>query len=372
MASIQEKIQRIRDQQAELNAENEGMQRALARQSDKERCIAELNALKVQEAICRKKAGEEVSEIKKQEYLLQAARVKETQAALMQKIELLDEELAKFNLPEQCAKNFDKYRCFSNIRELMKDRDVKIGQIEREAGCQPGYMSRLEKPNNNSEPSVEFVVTAAKLLGVSIDTLLTTDLASITPTEKYLLTFFDKLQKDTTLDKIEWNRETADELNFMDPDINGWVDHPLFGQETFLEEGDSELPDEITRIVFASKSFGPHTCINGDCFHFRMKNGVTVYLMDISKSIHNINDSEAVAKEVWIHTPNQGSQCLACSKSISPLSVAVEPLFSAVVENMKHPKINKSVQYAIDAFMKDDIEDDAPTGFSIDEELPFN
>ena len=63
------------------------------------------------------------------------------------------------------TKNFNKSLCFSNIRELLRQNpDVKIGQIEKEAGIRLGYMSRLEKEGNKSEPSMEFIVTAAKLL----------------------------------------------------------------------------------------------------------------------------------------------------------------------------------------------------------------
>ena len=59
------------------------------------------------------------------------------------------------------CKNFNKTLCFSNIRELLRQNpDVKIGQIEKEAGIRLGYMSRLEKDGNTSEPSMEFVVTA--------------------------------------------------------------------------------------------------------------------------------------------------------------------------------------------------------------------
>ena len=59
-------------------------------------------------------------------------------------------------------KNFNKYTCFNNIRALLKvNPDVKIGMIEKEAGVRLGYMSRLEKPDNSSEPTLEFVATAA-------------------------------------------------------------------------------------------------------------------------------------------------------------------------------------------------------------------
>lgn len=256
-------------------------------------------------------------------------------------------------------KNFNKTLCFSNIRELLRQNsDVKIGQIEKEAGIRLGYMSRLEKDGNTSEPSMEFIVSAAKLLKVSIDTLITVDLTGLTPTEQYIVSFFDKLKADTLKDKLDWNSETAFNLNRMEPDINGWVYHPLFAEETFYEETECEYPEEVTRIVFNSKTFGPHTYICGDCFNLRLKNGTTLYLMDIEKSVHRTGDTSAFAKEAWVSVPNKGCQVLVASQDNTPVAPLIEVLFSTVKERMEHPKVNNDVMYAIDSFMKDDIEDD--------------
>lgn len=256
-------------------------------------------------------------------------------------------------------KNFNKTLCFSNIRELLRQNsDVKIGQIEKEAGIRFGYMSRLEKEGNTAEPSMEFIVTAAKLLKVSIDTLISVDLTGLTPTEQYIVSFFDKLKSDTLKDKLDWNRETAFNLNRMESDINGWVYHPLFAEETFYEETECEYPEEVTRIVFNSKTFGPRTYICGDCFNLRLKNGTTLYLMDIEKSVHRTGDASAFAKEAWMSVPHKGCQLLVASQDDTPVAPLLEVLFSTVKERMEHPKVNNDVMYAIDSFMKDDIEDD--------------
>ena len=256
-------------------------------------------------------------------------------------------------------KNFNKTLCFSNIRELLRQNsDVKIGQIEKEAGIRLGYMSRLEKEGNTAEPSMEFIVTAAKLLKVSIDTLITVDLTGLTPTEQYIVSFFDKLKADTLKDKLDWNRETAFNLNRMEADINGWVYHPLFAEETFYEETECEYPQEVTRIVFNSKTFGPRTYICGDCFNLRLKNGTTLYLMDVEKSVHRTGDMTAFAKEAWMFVPHKGCQLLVASQDDTPVAPLLEGLFSIVKERMEHPKVNNDVMYAIDSFMKDDIEDD--------------
>ena len=219
-------------------------------------------------------------------------------------------------------------------------------------------MSRLEKEGNTAEPSMEFIVTAAKLLKVSIDTLITVDLTGLTPTEQYIVSFFDKLKADTLKDKLDWNRETAFNLNRMEADINGRVYHPLFAEETFYEETECEYPEEVTRIVFNSKTFGPHTYICGDCFNLRLKNGTTLYLMDIEKSVHRTGDMTAYAKEAWMSVPHKGCQLLVASQDDTPVAPLLEVLFSVVKERMEHPKVNNDVMYAIDSFMKDDIEDD--------------
>lgn len=263
-------------------------------------------------------------------------------------------------------RNFNKSLCFSNIRELLRQNpDVKIGQIEKEAGIRLGYMSRLEKDGNTAEPSVEFIVTAAKLLKVSLDTLVSINLTGLTPTEQYIVNFFDKLKADTLADKLDWNRQTASNLNNIEPNYDGSIWHPLFDEETFFEEGETEYPDQVTRIVFNSKTFGPHTFISGDCFNLRLKNGTTLYLMDIEKSVHKTNDPNAKAIEAWVYVPYKGCQVLVASQDQTPVAPLVVILFETVKNRMEHPQINSDVMYAIDSFMKDDWSDD-------EEPLPFN
>ena len=261
-------------------------------------------------------------------------------------------------------KNFDKTLCFSNIRELLrKNPDVKIGQIEKEAGIRLGYMSRLEKDGNTSEPSIEFIVTAAKLLKVSVDTLISVNLTGMTPTEQYLVKFFDKLKADTLADKLDWNKESKFILDRIEPDMNGFIHHPLFSEETFYEESDGEYPNEVTRIVFSSKTFGPRTAIADDCFNLRLKNGTTLYLMDISKSVYKMNDPAAFAKEAWVYVPaTGGSSLLVASQDNTPIAPLLETLFATVKDRMEHPKVNKDIMYAIDAFLKDDMDDDDDDG----------
>ncbi|HHY08673.1 MAG TPA: helix-turn-helix transcriptional regulator [Corynebacteriales bacterium] len=265
------------------------------------------------------------------------------------------------------TEEFNKKIMLDNISFLLNESGKKIGELETEAGVSTGYISRISK-DEKTKPGIEFIMKVAESLNTSIDTLLKVELGEMTPTERYLVSFLEKLNKDTLDDRLDWNIESADELQRVETDMNGYVDHPLLSYETFYEESECEYPEEVSRVVFISKSFDCRTAINGDCFNLRLKNNSYLYIMNISKSVHNVNDSDAFAKEIWMYTPGVGASYLCSNKDVSPLALLVENLYLTVSERMKHPRIKNELKYIIDSFMEGDIEDDISDD---EEELPF-
>jgi len=261
------------------------------------------------------------------------------------------------------SNEFNQQLMLDNISYLLKETGKKIGELETDAGVSPGYISRISK-EGNTKPGIDFIMNVADSLNVSINTLLNVDLSEMTPNERYLLSFLEKLNRDTLGDKLDWNSESADRLNRSETDINGNPDHPLLSFETFYEEGEGDYLNEVSRVVFVCNSFDCKTSIHGDCFNLRLKNGSILYFMNISKSVYRTNDADAFAKEVWMYTPGNGVHFLCGNNVFSPLSDLVDELYATVSEHMKHPKVKRELQYVIDAFMKDDVSDD-------DETIPF-
>lgn len=263
-------------------------------------------------------------------------------------------------------KSFDKKICLANIYYLAKEKNIKIGDLETAAGVSVGYLSRINKEDNETNPSIDFISKVAESLNTGIDTLINVDLSGLTPTERYLISFMEKLKRDTSADKLDWERSSADSLNRMECDCNGDVYHPLFRYETFLERGETEYPEEVSRVVFVSQTYDCHTHINDDCFSLKLKNDTTLYLMDICKSVYRRNESGVFAREIWIHRPAVGAQFLCSNIEMGSLSALVDELYFIVKESSKHPKIKKELQAIIDAFMADDFTDD-----SDNDALPF-
>lgn len=260
---------------------------------------------------------------------------------------------------------FNKKLMLDNISFLLKEFGKKIGELEAEAGVSPGYISRATK-EGGTKPGIDFIINVAEALNTSIDTLIGVDLSALTPTERYLISFMEKLKRDTIEDKLDWVRDSADSLNRMDTDCNGYVAHPLFSLETFYEKSECEYPEEVTRVVFTSNAFDVHTSIADDCFTLRLKNGAFLYLMNFCKSVYHASDTDAFGIEIWMYKSDVGAQFMCGNRDNSPLAALVDDLYATVKESSKHPKIKKGLQSAIDAFMLDDLEDDDSSS-----DLPF-
>ena len=283
-------------------------------------------------------------------------------------IKALEKEIADMNAVISRNKHFDKYLLFQNIRELMKGTEIKLGQIEKEAGCQPGYMSRLDKTENASDPTAEFIITAAQMLKVSVDVLLNVKISELTPSERYIGSFLEKMVRDTVADKLTWNRETANTLNSVSTDQNGNPQHPLFETVEYYEQnGYSDYPERMERVLFPSKAFEQKTIIAGDCYNIRLKNGTLLFLMSVAKGEDALPFDDWQATEVWMYQPGVPASCLCSTQNHAYIAGLVSDLYEAVAQNIKHPKVMKDYQHAINAFMNDDLTDDPASS----DELPF-
>jgi len=268
-------------------------------------------------------------------------------------------------------KNFDKGMCFSNIRALMKNTDVKIGQIEREAGVRLGYMARLEKPDNTAEPSVEFIVTAAKMLNVSVDFLISAKIEAMTQTEEYVLKFIRNVINDTKEGKLIWDREAASLLNtpHNDYESNGRK-HPLF--EYTDEERDGNNNPYIA--VYCSQFFperGVH--VRSNAYHADLpRTSSTLYIVPctILRGDDSLESDDCF--EVYINDDDSIISLCSTMLTCDAVALAIKDLYDQIQDAASHIQINNRARFVIDAYMSDK----EPVGFmdipdGIDEPLPF-
>lgn len=240
MAEIDERIEGLSDELAAVNSKR------IAAQSAMEEAGEALKNNKSQDAAVIAQLSTEY------------ARTSSIVADLNKRIDSLKEKInAVTKVKEEGEQNKNaiinvELLC-GNIRAAMKEKGIKIGQLESDAQVQPGYLSRIEKNPGKTTPSLEFVYTASKELDTSIDFLVDGHYDSLTDTEKYVLRFMKKMEDETNQDRLYWNIDLADKIiSVFDPnspeiypftqweaDYNGYFDFhiPIDGQ--FIPSGRS-------------------------------------------------------------------------------------------------------------------------------------
>lgn len=253
-------------------------------------------------------------------------------------------------------KNFNKYTCFNNIRALLKvNPDVKIGMIEKETGVRLGYMSRLEKPDNSSEPTLEFVATAAKMLGVSIDFLISANIDEVTPTEKYILEFMKKISDDSKCENLYWHREACQRIN-TPTDIYsnyGPAPHPL----QTPDENSMDCQGNYSMSSFYSR-FYPEKEINviGNVYWTRLEDAESdMYILPCSIKMDTHSTEEQSCYEIYLVAPDKSvvplcNTLMACDL----IKSAIKDLYKQIEVMASHVNIDNKARSVIDAYLNKD------------------
>ena len=253
---------------------------------------------------------------------------------------------------------FDKRLCLANIYQLAKEKNIKIGDLEKAAGVSAGYISRINKEDSNTMPTIDFIAAVAKALGVTVDAIIKNDYSTPTPTEKYILSFIDRLLSQTNEDKLDWKKESAAQLKVVGYDAQGCPDHPLFAMD--FDDNNNPSPRFVSR-------FDEEYAITGDCFYLSLPGAKhsTVYLMCVDNPTmvgapFTIDSYELYMVKDWKVQP------LCCSTPITSMfHMPMCDLYKAVQESCNHPKIDSDIMSAMDAFMgstadTSDLPDDLP------------
>ncbi len=260
---------------------------------------------------------------------------------------------------------FDKKRCIDNIYYLAKEKNIKIGDLERNAGVSAGYLSRLNKEDNSTNPGIEFLDAVARELEISLDALICYDYVSITPTELYVLKVIDKLIHQTQYEERSWKKTSLHDLQEVTIDCNGNPNHPLF--KVVEESTLTDLGVSRDNVVEYNSMFMPNAFIQltGDGFYTDMPGGRMAYLMCVTnlpfKDTDGIDDIFELYLVKGYHTEPVCFSGDSCSAISSPFHSALKDLYMTVVDSQKRTQINSEVKYVLDAFLE---------GVEI-EDLPF-
>lgn len=268
--------------------------------------------------------------------------------------EELEKELKEIEEELETVKNFKRARFLKNFRIYLGKSNIKLGDIEREAGVTAGYVSRLESGKISADPSVEFVLTAAKMLGLSVEQLVNEEYVELSPTEEYISKVLSTMITDTKQDVLVWYTETQMELMCIGADSQGDTEHPLFkatfsgGSSGYPEPSGAEYSSRFARADGAAPA--------GNFYHTTLPSTKSkIYITKIKEDLFGkIN----VALEMYmVDEYNHIKPVCADDKCCDHIKNKIGILYKEIEMAVSHLHIDDSVRNVFDMYM---------------EELPFN
>ena len=243
----------------------------------------------------------------------------------------------------------DRKRLIDNIYRYAKEKDIKIGTLEQNAGVSPGYLSRLAKDESKGSFGVDLLCSAAEQLGRTLDDLVYTNNDVLSPNELKMIAFLDKLTLKTESFQLEWQM-----LPPMIEDPTYIFEHPLFrlvDREELNMYGDWEICKESE---YCSR-FLEHgnAQIAGNCFHvpFDTYGGREVYIMS-AKERNSSNDKEIL--EVYFIQRNGTIEPIASTKFVNDqIQEAMKRLYLTIEAARSHLTLDKGSLGAMDRFLNE-------------------
>ena len=243
--------------------------------------------------------------------------------------------------------NYDKKQAIKNIGYLAKEKNIKIGDLEKKIGVAPGYFSRYLKDENPANPSLESIVNAARELNVTVDMILYCDYDSLTETDKYLMAKMNDIRIKTSNNSLLWNEITV--RGFYDPclewDKNNreYISNYPFAKPKIENEG---CEYEVAHRYYYSTFMQEELDIKGSIFYFNVWDTYFYIskVSDISKDIRYEFYYEKTNE--YGETIEQAGICTVPKESV--LFNQFEDLYSLCVVKSKEPRLNSGAKSALD------------------------
>lgn len=225
----------------------------------------------------------------------------------------------------------------SNIKYLLKQKNLKLGDLEKEIDVSPGYFSRFSAPN--SSPSLDSIVSAANYLDCTIEMILNYDFEELNENELLLYRFMQRVVDKTIAFGINWD---------FFKKTNKYNNHPIY-----LELIDKNPSNEK---IYKSRVTNETHEVLGNIYWFRHKNDI----YSLSKVKGNGEFENDVIYEIYLFSHNVENICSLNSNSKNDLYMKIKELYKCVELASRQFNLSLNVKNAMNSFLTSTQEDELP------------
>ncbi|MCD7825245.1 MAG: helix-turn-helix domain-containing protein [Clostridiaceae bacterium] len=249
---------------------------------------------------------------------------------------------------------FEKNRCIDNIYALAKKKGLKIGEMEERAGVSKGYLSRINKEDSTANPPIDFLVSIAEQLEVSVDFLLMYSDADLNKNEAFIIEFVDRLSQKTIQGDIDWVLQARSVLTADNSDP---VDNPLIDiVPDYSDEFDMKYMTHGFTSHFYNNAF-----ILDDCYYCYLPEqpSAKVYVMNVRYTSFAKNGTADIyrrdyqdAFELYLCSRNDISPICSTAYVKKEIANTVKNLYETINMTSSHLGLTPNAKSIMQNFLK--------------------
>ena len=247
---------------------------------------------------------------------------------------------------------YEKNRFINNVYALTAKRGLKIGELESRCGVSIGYFARLRQGKKETAPGADFLLAVAGQLSISVDALLTFDFEAASDSEQLLLSFMEKLIRETRGGSILWQEDPIAYPEATVVRADGTALHPL--HLTVPINGEQSQPFYNSRFYPLADQLTP-LMVYGSVFPGEK----TLYLVQITDKSEEFAPENAAWTELELVMTGPGivspiPLCHTDHLRTGRLDAMMEQLFAIVEESVAVPHLTPEAQKLITDFLNDE------------------
>lgn len=252
---------------------------------------------------------------------------------------------------------YDKKILSANINFLLKEKDKRAIDLDEAIHKSAGYSAKIFGDDNPTNPSIDTVVDAAIFLGTSITSLLFSNFASMSPSEKFVSSFVSKLTNQTASGELSWDQQSKQEIENTPIDaLTKTVYHPLLTAEI--------VGNELKTAYYSLFEPGVRYALNSNVYIMKLTEYTSFYLSRITYADEDDIPfgGDPNIYELYLVNGNTASPiCSSCMKGNELFAQQLKELYSLVSETFTHVKLSEATKSILNSFISGKkIEDDIP------------
>lgn len=237
---------------------------------------------------------------------------------------------------------FNRAKLMANIVALIKEKGVKIGELENRVGISVGYISKMTKAENESMPGIDLIFKLAQELEVSVEALVCGDFNKSNDNLLFLIQFLHSLIEDANSHRDEWRQFTDYQMIREEYDFP-----PLPMMAETLEGKDSPL-----RYVSGFRMDAKLTITNDNFYAFVSGIGPLV----LFKLENHLPEGQKTELELYAINMGSGPEAVIpmCSSLDSDGEIApyLMDLYNCLLRHSKDIQISEETRNLINGYLR--------------------